>query len=675
MPSTETKTHGSYERSSLAGLRERIEHEVYQDVQEYLREKIGRPTCVFLRRPDNTAAICIAREGNRKFCPLCNKLSDLTGVPIVETRCFAKEKAHIQRGFQAEQDGETWTWGWHECDLGLSSLHIPIRASGGDSSNRPILAVLVVGHYLLGEDSSQINLRHRMDKVLCSASREEYFPRASEEERRRYVHLLHEAADGVEIANESLQQQLKRELHDPLSLIELISTRTLRRPDLLESEQFFQDLILEPTELNLGEENLWENIGRALKQVVEFLPFPTAVVYSSSYDDYGEMERTVLVPQSAKVAESIGMPTYEDFQWLAAEKVVRLPIADKRFEWLCPRTYFGADSAVLFAREFVGDHVTIIGFADSSPRVDSFQHAVLCEAMLNKIFPFIQSALVGIELDHLMSETGHLMGRACGRVVSGLDTVDEINIEEAINVSDPGLWRDALLAMRDGARRLELIRHNFYAFRERRHRRPRAEPGGEPRDLGDSDVYRSTGRGHPIDVEKVLKAQKRFFERAHSRTARNVDVDLVASSGGAVINGDENSLSLVFLNLFDNAMKFAYQGTFVKVRVHVKGDMCVVSFTNLGVGVAPDEVRSGRMFRRLAKSRFRDRFRRVEGLGLGLSFCRRVIEEEFGGSITLKSDAAHTPHKRKFAGDNWLTTITVRLPVVRDSDPRNKEIE
>jgi signal transduction histidine kinase len=126
------------------------------------------------------------------------------------------------------------------------------------------------------------------------------------------------------------------------------------------------------------------------------------------------------------------------------------------------------------------------------------------------------------------------------------------------------------------------------------------------------------------------------------------------------VRGDENLLKLVFLNLFDNAIKFGYAGTYIEISVRVTRGQCIVSFGNLGVGVPADE--RERVFRRLTKARWKDPVRQIEGLGLGLFFCRQVIRHQFGGRISLSSREAAVP-KRRFEGDNWKTTVTIWLPL------------
>jgi NtrC-family two-component system sensor histidine kinase KinB len=134
----------------------------------------------------------------------------------------------------------------------------------------------------------------------------------------------------------------------------------------------------------------------------------------------------------------------------------------------------------------------------------------------------------------------------------------------------------------------------------------------------------------------------------------------------ANVAGSSSLFRMVMLNLYDNATKFAYTNTFISVSLVVHQEHCTLSVENLGIGVAPDEI--ALIFRRRYRSRFRDPSRRIEGLGLGLSYCRRVIVEVLKGSISLASRPVDTVAPRRFEGDNWLTTVTVTLPVQKVSN-------
>lgn len=269
--------------------------------------------------------------------------------------------------------------------------------------------------------------------------------------------------------------------------------------------------------------------------------------------------------------------------------------------------------------------------------------------MNTRVFRFIEAALGAIELDDLMAETGHLMGRAVGKVQSGFEVLQELLPESLPETVIGKQYQLARWALEDGATRLDLIRQNFYAF------------AGQRQHVDAEQVF-DPAFSENFDMIEVLNEMRPFFDR----TAHEIELKPVVyriAKGPVIVRGHPESLRLTLLNLFDNAIKFSYTNTYVRISIYKEGMEAIITFENLGVGVAPDEV--DRVFRRLRRSRFRDPSRRIEGLGLGLPYCRRVIELIFGGSISLRSWEAETPSPRRFDGDNWLTEVTIRIPLAK----------
>lgn len=94
------------------------------------------------------------------------------------------------------------------------------------------------------------------------------------------------------------------------------------------------------------------------------------------------------------------------------------------------------------------------------------------------------------------------------------------------------------------------------------------------------------------------------------------------------VYADADQLTLLFQNLFENALKFV-KNRQPEVRVTIKplGNFWEVSVSDNGPGIPPDqEERIFQIFQRL------DQNEKDEGCGIGLALCRRVVERH-GGSI------------------------------------------
>ena len=100
-----------------------------------------------------------------------------------------------------------------------------------------------------------------------------------------------------------------------------------------------------------------------------------------------------------------------------------------------------------------------------------------------------------------------------------------------------------------------------------------------------------------------------------------------------LVDADELRFKQVVLNLMSNAVKFTSDGGTVTVAAATEGPDVVVTVTDTGVGIAPED--RDRIFEsfqqgpRLASTQ--------EGTGLGLTLSRRIVEL-FGGRMWLESE-------------------------------------
>ena len=116
-----------------------------------------------------------------------------------------------------------------------------------------------------------------------------------------------------------------------------------------------------------------------------------------------------------------------------------------------------------------------------------------------------------------------------------------------------------------------------------------------------------------------------------------------------VLQGDEDLLLQLLLNLLDNAIKYTRPGGAVTVGWSVGAGQVELWVRDTGIGIAEEHV-----------ERIFDRFYRVDrarsrtggGAGLGLSICRWIVEAH-GGYITVRSEPGQG------------AVFTVRLPLTR----------
>jgi signal transduction histidine kinase len=98
--------------------------------------------------------------------------------------------------------------------------------------------------------------------------------------------------------------------------------------------------------------------------------------------------------------------------------------------------------------------------------------------------------------------------------------------------------------------------------------------------------------------------------------------------------GDERKFKQIMLNLLSNAVKFTPDGGRVAVSAINGADRVEIAVQDTGIGIAPED--QAAVFEEF-KQVGRDRLRKAEGTGLGLSLTKRFVELH-GGDIRLESE-------------------------------------
>jgi len=119
------------------------------------------------------------------------------------------------------------------------------------------------------------------------------------------------------------------------------------------------------------------------------------------------------------------------------------------------------------------------------------------------------------------------------------------------------------------------------------------------------------------------------------------------------ITSDQELLNQVWVNILQNAIKFSPEGSEIAVRVFREGN-AIVEIEDHGCGMT--EEAQQRIFDKFYQA---DKSRKQEGVGLGLSLVKRIVDM-MGGSITVTSEV------------NVGSTFRVELPV---SPPRHHHTE
>jgi PAS domain S-box-containing protein len=178
------------------------------------------------------------------------------------------------------------------------------------------------------------------------------------------------------------------------------------------------------------------------------------------------------------------------------------------------------------------------------------------------------------------------------------------------------------------------------------------------------DVSRITSgklRLNRQQVDLVQVVDDAIETMAASAETRGISLDKDVGQPQLLVSGDGGRLQQVLNNLLSNAIKFTPAGGNVLVRTHLGDSYIEVAVSDTGQGISGD-------FLPHIFDAFRQEestgVRRHEGLGLGLSIVKRLVEMH-GGTVRVDSP-----------GSGLGSTFTVRLPTlaaaqVAASNPRS----
>src|SRR5205807_7131897 len=145
----------------------------------------------------------------------------------------------------------------------------------------------------------------------------------------------------------------------------------------------------------------------------------------------------------------------------------------------------------------------------------------------------------------------------------------------------------------------------------------------------------------PVDQHSIMKAPLRLNEVVSEcvRSAqvlaaqRDFRLHLDGTRSEVNLNGDDELLKRMLLNLLDNAVKYTAPGGEVSVALSSQNGNARIIVTDSGIGIpAADQPRIFDRFYRVDKARSRA----LGGAGLGLSIAKWIVEAH-GGTIAVQS--------------------------------------
>jgi PAS domain S-box-containing protein len=155
---------------------------------------------------------------------------------------------------------------------------------------------------------------------------------------------------------------------------------------------------------------------------------------------------------------------------------------------------------------------------------------------------------------------------------------------------------------------------------------------GDMLDLDRMESGRMSIRTADVDINEVLGD-------AIARAGSSPTVDFKADLDPRlpIVAGDRDRLIQVVSNLVNNAVKYSPDGGTVTLSSRVEGGFALISVTDTGVGIPPDEI--GHVFERFRRVRS-GAAQSIPGTGLGLTIVKQIVEMH-GGKIWVESAVGH----------------------------------
>jgi signal transduction histidine kinase len=146
------------------------------------------------------------------------------------------------------------------------------------------------------------------------------------------------------------------------------------------------------------------------------------------------------------------------------------------------------------------------------------------------------------------------------------------------------------------------------------------------------DLRRDPASGLSLTEIDLHKCARDAAQRQRLLSEASVSIE-AEGDGPFTAIADGGRLGQVLDNLLGNAVKFSSKGDEIEVVVRRAGDRIVLSVTDSGVGLAPDQLE--RVFQRYYRAGEGD----VPGLGIGLAVSHEIIAAQ-GGRIWAESAGA-----------------------------------
>ena len=137
-----------------------------------------------------------------------------------------------------------------------------------------------------------------------------------------------------------------------------------------------------------------------------------------------------------------------------------------------------------------------------------------------------------------------------------------------------------------------------------------------------------------LNLTSLIEDSIRSMQKKEKK--KQVKIQFDNQAGLVVFCGDYDRLRQMFLTILDNSIKFSPSNNIVSVKMYYEGILCMVSFTDYGSGILPEDIPY--IFNRFYKKRAEQN---KSGSGLGLPIAKQIADRH---NIAIKCESKLNDH-------------------------------
>ncbi len=151
-------------------------------------------------------------------------------------------------------------------------------------------------------------------------------------------------------------------------------------------------------------------------------------------------------------------------------------------------------------------------------------------------------------------------------------------------------------------------------------------------DLTKLESGKKVGEKKSVDISEIARMARDTMEPMAIQ--KNVKT-YIESPDQPEILADTDEMEIILNNLVSNAVKYNRDGGEVHISTRAKNGSVVIKVEDTGIGMSEEDI--GKLFNEFVRIK-NEKTKNITGSGLGLSIVKKLVEENYGGTIEVESE-------------------------------------